>query len=366
VYVNGVRFDTKDLLSGDITIDGITVNESQLTVGMVLAVKGDFGATDGKATSIAYESTSYGPATNISEFDRNNPDTGTFKLFGQTVHVTPTTVLGGQYNNGVTKVSSWQDISGIADNSLYIEVSGYHVDSAADILTNEIYATRIEIKGDWTAGNAIKLKGYVDSATMDSLVIAGEPISVDASTYANKYVEVKGNYDPIGGFSSLNVQEKPYGLVAEEGDDIELEGIVTSDLDANNQFTLNGQLVVIDDKTELENNLQLTHIVQGAHLEVEGYFSSGTLYAEEIEPEDTGEEFSGQGTITNMSSSLKSITVNGIVLYVDNNTILKDDRNDYPEQMNYTRFEFDQFTDYKYYYDSISGKNIATKIIIKD
>ena len=85
VFVNGVRWD---LSSATIEIDGVVASESDLRVGMVVRVEGDFAAgnSDGTATRVTFEDVLEGPIED-APVETVPGMIKTFTILGQTVAV---------------------------------------------------------------------------------------------------------------------------------------------------------------------------------------------------------------------------------------------------------------------------------------
>ena len=101
-------------------------------------------------------------------------------------------------------------------------------------------------------------------------------------------VEVKGivdRFDPASTTliaTEIDVEDDGDTLYGQDGDLLEVEGVVTAGPDASGLFTLNGQPVQITAQTRFLNGTQ-SHVGTGVLLEAKGTRSNGVLDAQQIE-----------------------------------------------------------------------------------
>lgn len=353
VFVNGVEYETA---GASVEVDGTAGSENDLEIGMVVTVEGsDNGDGTGTASAIRFADEVEGMvlANNITV-------DGTLDVMGQTVHVTTDTSFESY------------DAAHLAPADIpvnaKVEVSGYSDGSGV------IYATRIEEK-QHTAGDEIEVKGNITSLDTAASTFMIGSLTIDYSNatelpspMANDlYVEVKSNSEPAGGvLAAAKVEIEDDGVKGEQGDEgeeIELEGVVTSVV-SNTEITVNGQTVLLSTTTEFEDGATLAGLVAGAKIKVEGAFdANGVLVAEEIEMKQEG-NIEMEGNLEAVDANAKTVTLFGATVQVTNTTMLYDDRDE-----GYTPVRYFSLTDLqagdrievKAYRDD-TGALVATKL----
>ncbi len=283
IFVNGIEFDTT---AAAVEMDGVAgLGDSGLAIGMVVEVSGTVAADglSGTADSITYRDELEGlvNANNILV-------DSSLTVMGQTVILSRQTV----YDPGVTVYTAPELLP--ADNSVVVEVSGYPDGQG------NIYATLISVKqSGWLSdsGNEIEVKGVVQGLDESAMTFTVGGLSVSyASAQVTEvtegladglYVQIHSStgFDSNGRLiaSSIELEEEgDMSLDGAEGDEYELEGIITSPL-SGDLFGINGQVVrVSTTSTELKAGVDLS--VVGAKIEVSGTLGAdGILDAEEIE-----------------------------------------------------------------------------------
>ncbi len=149
IFVNGVEWDVS---GATIEIDGVPALESDLRVGMVVRVDGDFAAAGltGTATSVRFDDAVEGPieATPVETIPGSRK---TFSVLGTNIEVDVVrTLFGGG--------ASYANLA--ADD--VVEVSGF-----ADEL-GVIQATRVEAKGAFPGNSSVELRGVVSNLVKQS------------------------------------------------------------------------------------------------------------------------------------------------------------------------------------------------------
>lgn len=279
VFVNGVEFETTD---ATITKDGIPVSENDLRVGMIVTVRGEFNAdgTTGTANSIEFEDNMEGPIS-AGSIDLVNQ---TFDMLGQTVQVDGATVFEGT-----------TDLSTLADGYI-VQVSGF---VGAD---GTIHAAYVELKSTvFVPGvTEVEIKGIISNLNTGSSTFTIGTLTVDYSSATelpsgglinDLYVEVEGTLDANGQVLSARSIEVEDDIFEEiKGERIEIEGIVTSLVDVNGQFEVNGRPVKITGTTRFEDGATEVDILLGVEIEVEGTVDEdGVIVADEISIESEGD-----------------------------------------------------------------------------
>lgn len=367
VNVNGVHYDTSSLENANpdddegIWIDGKSASYSDLKVGMVVRVHGSIDADglNGIATGLEYWSLAKGPAQSFNVADNS------FTMLGQTVHVSNNTLFDDRRVEGAI-VDLTSLVVEAQSNALYLEVSGYQAED------NTIYARRVEVKDDWVNGGNVRLMGTVSPVVSGtSFMIGSQIIYLDSvnSNLGGMYVAVEGTLNGET-FTAESIAVEELGVNGNDREEFELEGYVTGNtITTNSRFTLNGQQVQVSVETVYDVGRTEADLPVGTEVEVEGYFdASGILIAEEIEFEDKGVELLNDAdTIGSITTTPKTLIMSGgLKLAINNDTEIRDNRDDGMEQFKFSNFTDGQtmYIEYRYY---VSGSdNIATRIDVEN
>lgn len=269
VFVNGVEFSTTGAL---ITKNGNSSDESELRIGMVVAVHGTFDAngTTGTASQIDFNDDLEGPIQSLG------PTAQSLVVMGWTVKVNT-----GTHYEGVTGLSDLHE-------GYVIEVSGL---PQAD---GTILATYIELKStSYTPGDEIEVKGTISNLDIFAKNFQIGDLTVDYSTLGpdhlpsgglsdGLFVEVKSTTGFVGDvLVASEVELEDSGIHSSEGTEVNLEGFVTRFVSAVD-FDVNDQPVTTTDATVFEHGTQ-TSLGPNVRLEVEGRLdSNGVLIARQI------------------------------------------------------------------------------------
>ncbi|MBI3777055.1 MAG: hypothetical protein HY273_16170 [Gammaproteobacteria bacterium] len=354
VFVNGVEYESK---ASTITLDGVVQSEDKLAVGMVVKVNGSVNA-DGKtgvATTIDYADELEGIVLAIDTVAK------TVNVMGQTVHVTAETLFAGPAGFSLPTMQ----INNV------IEVSGFSSGHG------EIHATRIELKKDVFTNEEVELKGVVADLNSDvktfkvgALVIDYSLASVDAPNGLSNdlYVEIKSTYAPVNNVLSANKIEIKdggrKGVVGNDGDTLELEGIVTK-VNSPAMFELNGQIILLTNQTQYENG-DINKLVVGATLEVDAQSdSNGNATANKIKFREASAA-SLSAYVLAIDKTASTVSVLGLTVQVNNFTVLKDERDNDPVwDFGINKLALEDYVEMKIYKDG-SGGWIATQMIRND
>ncbi|MBL3588575.1 MAG: hypothetical protein JMN24_02130 [gamma proteobacterium endosymbiont of Lamellibrachia anaximandri] len=272
IYLNDIKYETTT--TSYQFEEPTRVDQSDLKVGMVVRITGSNDGINGEAETVEYADLLEGTVSSNDIATSNS-----LTVMGQTVIVDLDTI----YDDDGTGIL-------LADLNVdaVIEVSGF-----SDGL-GVIYATRIEVKSAaWNGTDQLEVKGIVQNLTATTFELGALTVDFavipallhDGIPQEGTYVEAKGNSFNGAIFEADEVETEGDGDLAwaEDGEELEIEGIVTTDFDgATNQFTLNGQTVQITASTEFEDGLD-TDITIGTPLEVEGTMDGTVLIASEIE-----------------------------------------------------------------------------------
>ena len=155
IFVNGIEFQTTNAM---VTMNGVSSNEKELQVGMVVKVDGTVNADGktGKADTVMFNDNAAGPITSIDYAD------STLAVMGQTVIVGAQTIFAGQTGNT-------PGLAGLTPNDM-VAVSGM-----ADANGN-VMATRITLNA---TGSKAQVSGRVSSLTATAFKISA--LTVDYS-----------------------------------------------------------------------------------------------------------------------------------------------------------------------------------------
>lgn len=268
VYVNGVRYSTD---SAVFLINGSLGTESQLSVGQVITVYGEYDEATGEGVAdvVITENPVEGP---ISMF---NTSAGQMQVLGQTVHFNSDTAWS--LTDGDDR---FEDL-GAGD---VIAVSGYR-NADGDIVATFV-SDRLS-DGDFDVTGSI---GFVDPASTTFWI---DGLSVDYGS-ANLFglvggmptigqrVDVTGaTLNASGQLIASQVAADIDGMDLGAGTSAELEGLVTG-MNAWNEFEIDGTTVRIDFSTQFIDGW-IFGMSEDARLEVEGDVDvNGVLIADTV------------------------------------------------------------------------------------
>jgi len=288
IFVNGVEFETG---AADIIIDGSPSLDTNLKLGMVVMVTGEFNVngTTGTAVTVSYDDLVEGPMTSAV-----NTTEKRFGVMYQDVFYTTSTIFENDEDLQLGALTP-SDLS--VDNVL--EISGLF-DSAG-----RIRATRVEREAlTYIPGpdEVLEVHGLVANldTTLQTFDIGLLAISYSAvatsfdegtiDDLANGVlVEVKGDDDPADGLEADRI-EFEFEDFGNEGDLLEFEGYVTDINPAVGDFEVDGLPVVTDGQTLWTGGYTgLSDVTMDDRVEVEGTLQDqgGTqvLVAREVELE---------------------------------------------------------------------------------
>ena len=282
ITVNDTVFDVAGAsASGD--LPGAPSNDvvSQVETGMKVSIDGsvdDSGKT-GVAYHVDYDAEVEGEV--ISNDCINMPVPCNMDVMGQMVQVTDMTKFKSE-------MSGISGVDGVMEGA-YVEVSGYSDGNG------KIVATYVKVEDDHMESHYdMEVEGMVTNLTDSTFEIGGQlinydPSSINLTLQEGMKVECYLAKDDMGNMHAIDVeQEDDYGDDSSEGDEIEIEGMVTSDgVAADGTFDINGETVQLADNVKYEGGLTEADIVNGAIIEVEGYLNeNGMLIVHEVGNED--------------------------------------------------------------------------------
>ena len=279
IIVNGVRFDDSSAkVSSEDDDNGESRDRSELKLGMVVEVQGGGTTSDdsgrhGKANEIHFGSEIVGPVEAGSK--TSSATGGSFKILGQTVVVSDSTVFDNSLPNR---------LGSIADNAI-LEVHGL-----IDPSTKEYKATRIEPKANATL---FKIRGEVSELNKNgdkTFMIGTELISfatassVPSTLKDGDVVRVKLQTTKVSGQPWVATKVKSGVRKVEDHDEAEVKGLVTDLSDDGKKFNIGPHAV---DATAVANLVKLSN---SSFVEVEGSIVGGILVARKVELEDNNKE----------------------------------------------------------------------------
>lgn len=308
VIVNGIRFDTSD---ATIEIDGETSAESELQVGYVVTVTGviDSDTGTGDAEFVAHDAAVSGPV------DRVDAAAGELRVLGQRVLIRRATrvadALGGV------------DLEHVEAGTV-VRVSGYALGTGTVVATriDPARATEFELSGQVEALDPVAMSFAINSQLVDfsAATLANFP---PAGLQPGQYVRVVGTIDGAEGrfrASAVGLRNSAQ-LPAFEGDEVELEGVITR-FASTADFDVSGQPVTTDADTRIDDRTG-SALAVGAVVEVEGELDdAGVLLADEVSfrPDAL---FTLAGRVEAVGAG--TLTLLGTTLAVGKHTIFEDD-----------------------------------------
>jgi len=310
VYINGVEYETNGT---NIIIDGQSAQESDLKVGMIITLHGSDNGANGNATSISF-------TDELEGFVMSNDPTGGLVVMGYTI-ITDTQ----------TNFEGFTLLTELAVNDV-VEISGYPDGNG------NIHATFIEKKTQYQSGSEVEVKGIVSglvpdtSFTLGSLTI--DITNADTTEAPNladgMYVEVKGTSAPIAGvFAATKVEMEDDGIDGDEGDEIEVEGILNAiDTTANT-------ITVGNNTYNMSANAEIEDVTVGDLVEIEMEVVNDTMLVTEVEKEDADDDHPNKIEIEAKpdatDTAAGTLTIAGVVINVNPNTTVMLDNSTTPE-----------------------------------
>lgn len=311
VFVNGVEFDTS---GASITVDGTPASESDLGIGMVVAVEGTFddNGLTGKADRITYEPLVKGP---VDEIDL---DEESLVVLGRTIRTNDDTVFEG-FELEVLVEGNIVEVSGFMSSDGIIRATRIEFESPAFIPgTTELEITGIVENLDEAAGTFRIGDQVIDfsDAELDDLP--------DGALENGSLVEVESAEEISGGVLVAGRVRGLESVLADfAGFYVEMEGVVTEFTSPGN-FQMNGIPVVTNDATVYENG-SASDIAVDVRLEVEGILDAdGVLHASEIEFAIEGNVEIEADVQQEVDVQNRTLVLLGITVTVDNQTVVWD------------------------------------------
>lgn len=280
VIVNEAEFAFDD--STSTSVDGGAPvmgpgGQNNLRLGMVVKVSGSVSGSTRTAGSILYEDSLEGPIQSKSPIDASN---GTMTVLGQTVIVDDTTRF-----DGVT-------FTNLADGHV-IEVSGLvKADGiiAASLIERKALsggcALECEVKGTVKNHNDGSKTFQIGNLTVNyGTAIIGDMPVPNGNNWNGLFIEAKGTLFDAGSSTLTATKVEPEGFQAPNGNQVELEGFVTSVAGLPGSFILGNSTVQLTGSTLFLGGTK-DEIAVGQKLEVEGSISSNVITAQKVKFKD--------------------------------------------------------------------------------
>lgn len=267
---------------------------------------------------------------------------------------------GGSDSADTSSGSSVGPVSGFG--SVYVNGTRFHTDGSVNSDDGIERETQLEkgmilkVRGSWDdrgEGEAQRvdyddtIRGPLTSATWDdvektgTLIVAGQTVHLDGQTVfrglspvelngvaANTYrVRVSGWQQNDGSFRASFVGVKAIGVDFDDGNEVEIEGVVENlDTDAQT-FTING-FPVDYTSAVFDDDITRDDLRDGLAVEVEGSLEGGVLIAREIDDEDDlfddDDDVEIVGTVYDFDAADRTFFINGVQVQINGSTEFDD------------------------------------------
>lgn len=262
IWVNGVEYEID---SANITVNGTTTSQAELTRGMIVRVKGTINAdgVSGNADSVSYTRDIAGPVSTVDQANR------TITVLGQTISWDEET-FGDDIES-----DNWNPPA-VGE---YVEISGMPTQDGWLARAINHHAPE---ENDELSGIISNLDTQTRTFTLNSLDIH-YMANMDDTLQNGDYIEVKGQLQ--GNFFNASKIEKRHPDLAGENEEMEVEGVIHG-YDANAKMLIirgsHGQYTIDANGAAFKHGTE-TDLVQGRRVEAEGYIQNSLFFAEEIE-----------------------------------------------------------------------------------
>ena len=320
IFVNGVEWN---ISSATVELDGVRADSTDLRVGMVVRVEGNFSddGLSGDADTVAFDDSIEGPI----ESDPVETVAGVEKTFS----VLGTTVI---MRIDETTFDDGASFAGLRADDV-VEVSGF-LDA-----TGAIHATRIELGGVFPTADDIELRGRVanlvkhpdDSGIFDlgTVVVRYTATTRFAdvtrgSLTTGDLVEIDGTLRLTGNeVDATKIERESTGFGSGDRDEAKVEGIVVLCTESPD-YCVGG--VPIDDGTALFEPPGFVP-APGDRVEIEGSQIGGVLVATKVKSEDEDEvarDVRIAAAVTSVDSVARKLVILGVTISADGHTRLED------------------------------------------
>jgi len=321
ILVNGKKFETEnvevrhDSITEQCAITSDPAKRCGLKEGMTVKVRGTFSGSSYRASTIVQEDILEGPISAQPDLANSR-----FTVLGQTVLVDETTKFDD--SSAPNKLNSLNvgdvvEVSGLvkADGVIaatFIERKGVSNDCSAEC----------EVKGTVKGHSAIAKTFQIGVLTVNysTATISDMPPPV-GSNWDDLFVEVKGSVWDSGTNTLTATKVEPEGFQAPDGDQVALEGFVTSVAGMPASFVLGSTTIQLSGGTVFLGGLS-SDISVGQKLQVEGTISNNVIAAAKVKFQDAVRiESNVASNPTSSSMTLEGLP--GITVVVNSQTVFK-------------------------------------------
>jgi hypothetical protein len=295
--VNGKRFDTS---GSSFTVDGESgKSQSDLKIGMTVAVTGSFNGDHHSADSVQQKDAVEGLVQSIAA------DELSLVVMGQTVLIDSTTLI----DNNIPG----QRVRNLVAGTDSVEVNG-HI--RAD---GVIQATFIEKKAVGTVTPEVGGFAKNHDAGTKTFQIGGLNVVYDNNTITNDmpnptgnawnglFVEVKGTNFDSATTTLIATKVEPENQGVQQADEFEVEGFVTQVV-GQGDFFIGTTHVLTTPSTEFQGGT-IDEVVEGAKLSAEGRFANGILTAKHVKFHASVKL---EGNVASINAAAKTFTITGL------------------------------------------------------
>ena len=327
IIVNGVRYDDS---SATVVDDDDSSSSSSLAIGQVVEIRGSVNSDGltGTASSISYYSALKGPVTDF------NSGAGTFKVFGQLVSTTATTL-----------VELGSSGSPLADGNV-VEVYGLP-DASGGITATRIEREAISISafsGDFRIRGLVS--GLVATSPGQRFSVGTVTVQTDNATQIEGtiadgvFVKVRLDKTVAGDGSYVAKRVKVKNRVYESGvSKAEVQGLISEFTSPSAEFKVNGYRVKLYTSVtyEPQPGSSVNDLANDVRIEAKGVVTNGVLVISRIEFDDESNDGGADGSeapyefhgvascsATPCDSPVGSIVVRGVTVQYDATTRFED------------------------------------------
>jgi hypothetical protein len=269
VIVNGKRFDTS---GSSFVVDGQTGSQSDLKLGMTVAVTGSFNGDQRSASMVSQSDAVEGLVQSVAI------DGLSLVVMGQTVLVDNTTLI----DNNIPG----QNIQNLVPGTDSVEVNGHimpgGVIQATFIEKKPVGTVTPEVRGFVTGHDAAAKTFQIGNLTVNyTTALIGDMPVPNGSNWNTLFVEVKGTVFNSGTstLTATKVEPENQGL-GNNRDEFEVEGFVRQ-VDGPGDFFIGTTHVQTTANTQFRGGT-IDEIVVGAKLSAEGRLANGILTAKHV------------------------------------------------------------------------------------
>ncbi|MBY0401541.1 hypothetical protein K2X89_14690 [Myxococcota bacterium] len=338
IFVNGVEWD---ISRATIELDGVRRSESDLRVGMVVRVDGNYSndGLSGDADRVTFDDSIEGPIAG-TPIETTPGLEKSFVVLGTTVFARSDQTA---FDDGATYAGLAADV--------VVEVSGF-VDAAG-----AIHATRIQRKGVLPTVDTVELRGTVSESVRNqdgSGIFNLGTIFVrytSSTTFKDltrselsdgDLVEIKATIRDADELDATRIEAESEGFGSGDLDDAKVEGIVVL-CPESPDYCING--VPINDDGASFEPMGYTPM-PGDLCEAEGSLVAGVLVATKVESEESGNSMRDvriEAAATSVNGAARTLVILGVTVSADGNTRLEDKSDLDDENLSFSELQAGQY-----------------------